>query len=100
MRLRIYEDGEYKGSIKDDVCICVHESRGTEPSEYIIKGRNGKFYLGTYPRMEGHRAYGEQISVKRMNLLLDEAYCDYGDYENLIDNGVFGEQLFDEMLSL
>ena len=98
--LRIYEDGEYKGSIKDDVCICVHMSRSTEPSEYIIKARNGKFYLGIYPRMEGHRAYGEQISVERMNLLLDEAYCDYNAYENLIDKGISGEKLFDEMLLL
>lgn len=81
--LRIYNDDKYVGSINDDLCICVHESRGSEPIEYIILTNDNNIYLGRYPRIQGHRPHGEKISIKDAESLLDEAYCDEREYQKL-----------------
>ena len=82
--LRIFDwrYGEFVKSINDDVCIQVHESKFTEPDQYIILD-NDKLYLGTYPRMQGHRSYGEEIGTGEALEALDEMYCDEREYQQL-----------------
>ena len=95
--LRIFEGDQFIKSINDDVCICVHESRCTEPMEFIILYDND-LYLGVYPLIEGHRSWGRYISEEEAEKRIEEKYCDERRYITLKKERFRGMELIKAMI--